>query len=139
MNKIRKFLKRLKLKYYVWSQRTSFSKEIEDSLYEKECFKICLELFKHKDSKFNSSISSGRRYIFNNTLSINITFDGNYIDIKHNDFHFITKMYRRDTERLEYLFELESEKRRLSDEIKIDNEIKTSLKNILQKIKNGGK
>ena len=66
--RIKRFFKRLKLKFYLWSKKGEFIAPTyveESSSYEKTCFQICLKVIKHPETKFMIAPMSNKRYIKN--------------------------------------------------------------------------
>ena len=111
-------------------------KKIEDDIatYEKTCFKICLKLISHSDSEFMIAPMSGKRYIRNNELSMFITMDFGRVEITNHVFNYNVKLLNRDWERLVYIFDTETEKRRLEMEKEVSSNIKNSLDHVLERL-----
>lgn len=111
-------------------------KKIEDDVatYEKTCFKICLKLISHHDSEFMIAPMSGKRYIRNNELSMFITMDFGRVEITNHVFNYNVKLLNRDWERLIYIFDTETEKRRLEMEKEVSSNIKNSLDHVLERL-----
>lgn len=111
-------------------------KKLEDDIatYEKTCFKICLKLISHSDSEFMIAPMSGKRYIRNNELSMFITMDFGRVEITNHVFNYNVKLLNRDWERLVYIFDTETEKRRLEMEKEVSSNIKNSLDHVLERL-----
>ena len=111
-------------------------KKLEDDIatYEKTCFKICLKLISHSDSEFMIAPMSGKRYIRNNELSMFITMDFGRVEITNHVFNYNVKLLNRDWERLIYIFDTETEKRRLEMEKEVSSNIKNSLDHVLGRL-----
>lgn len=111
-------------------------KKLEDDIatYEKTCFKICLKLISHSDSEFMIAPMSGKRYIRNNELSMFITMDFGRVEITNHVFNYNVKLLNRDWERLIYIFDTETEKRRLEMEKEVSSNIKNSLDHVLERL-----
>ena len=111
-------------------------KKLEDDIatYEKTCFKICLKLISHSDSEFMIAPMSGKRYIRNNELSMFITMDFGRVEITNHVFNYNVKLLNRDWERLVYIFDTETEKRRLEMEKDVSSNIKNSLDHVLERL-----
>jgi hypothetical protein len=111
-------------------------KKLEDDIatYEKTCFKICLKLISHSDSEFMIAPMSGKRYIRNNELSMFITMDFGRVEITNHVFNYNVKLLNRDWERLVYIFDTETEKRRLHMEKDVSSNIKNSLDHVLERL-----
>jgi hypothetical protein len=133
------FFRRFKLRFYVWSRKkdgllTTFEEEVTS--YEKTCFQICLKAIKHPDSKFMIAPKSEKRYIENKTMDLFITIDFGRVDLTNHVYHYSVKLSERDHQRINYIFDTETEKRRLSYEDLINSQIKNSLHNVLERISN---
>lgn len=111
-------------------------KKLEDDIetYEKTCFKICLKLISHSDSEFMIAPMSGKRYIRNNELSMFITMDFGRVEITNHVFNYNVKLLNRDWERLVYIYDNETEKRRLEMEKEVSSNIKNSLEHVLSRL-----
>ena len=111
-------------------------KKLEDDIatYEKTCFKICLKLISHSDSEFMIAPMSGKRYIRNNELSMFITMDFGRVEITNHVFNYNVKLLNRDWERLVYIYDNETEKRRLEMEKEVSSNIKNSLDHVLERL-----
>ena len=111
-------------------------KKLEDDIatYEKTCFKICLKLISHSNSEFMIAPMSGKRYIRNNELSMFITMDFGRVEITNHVFNYNVKLLNRDWERLIYIFDTETEKRRLEMEKEVSSNIKNSLDHVLERL-----
>lgn len=131
---MKKLILRLYKRFQVRLRRLSRSKALktyeEVELHEKTAFKICLKLIKHEDSNFMIAPLSNKRYISNDNLSLFIIIDYGRVEITNHVFHYDVRLSNRDFERLLYLYNEEVEKRRIFTE----NEIKTNIKNTLDKI-----
>jgi hypothetical protein len=137
--RIERFLKRLKLKLYIWTTKGAGSfatQEEEISSYEKTCFLICLKTIKHKNTKFMIAPMSQKRYLENKDMDIFITINDGRIDLTNHIYHYDVKLSKRDWERITYVFDTETEKRRLNYEDIINSQIKNSLHSILERVSN---
>ena len=138
IKKIVRFFRRLKLRFYLWSKKGKMFKTYEEevSSYEKTCFQICLQMIKHPSTKFMIAPMSNKRYIENKEMDIFITMDYGRIDLTNHVYHYSVKLTNRDWERITYIFDVETEKRRLNYEDTINSQIKNSLHNVLERISN---
>ena len=111
-------------------------KKLEDDIatYEKTCFKICLKLISHSNSEFMIAPMSGKRYIRNNELSMFITMDFGRVEITNHVFNYNVKLLNRDWERLIYIYDTETEKRRLEMEKEVSSNIKNSWDHVLERL-----
>ena len=133
---IKRFFNMLKLKSYLWSQKShivpTYQEEI--STYEKTCFKICLKLVNHKDSEFMIAPLSDTKYINNDTLEVFIAFSNKRVDITNHVYHYNVKLSDRDWTRLNFIFDKETDKRRIDMETQVNSQIKNSLEDVLERI-----
>jgi hypothetical protein len=138
IKRIVRFFRRLKLRFYLWSKKGKMFKTYEEevSSYEKTCFQICLQMIKHPSTKFMIAPMSNKRYIENKEMDIFITMDYGRIDLTNHVYHYSVKLTNRDWERITYIFDVETEKRRLNYEDTINSQIKNSLHNVLERISN---
>lgn len=137
-NRIYRFFKRLKLRFYLWSKKRDIISSYEENKtpYEKTCFLICLKAIKHKNTKFMIAPVSNKRYIENKDMDLFITLDDKVVDLTNHVYHYNVKLTNRDWERITYVFDLEAEKRRLEYEEKINSQIQNSLHDVLKRISN---
>jgi hypothetical protein len=77
---------------------------------------------------------SGKRYIRNNELSMFITMDFGRVEITNHVFNYNVKLLNRDWERLTYIFDTETEKRRTEMEKEVSSNIKNSLEHVLDRL-----
>jgi hypothetical protein len=139
MNKyIKRFFSRLKLKFYLWTQKSHIAPTYQEeiSTYEKTCFKICLKLVNHKESEFMIAPLSDKKYIKNDILGIFITFSNKRVDITNHVYHYNVKLSDRDWTRLNFIFDKETDKRRIDMETQVNSQIKNSLSDVLERISN---
>jgi hypothetical protein len=137
MIKIWNFFRRFKLRMYLLSKKGNVIAPtyVEKTMsYEKTCFNICLKAIKHKDTKFMIAPMSNKRYIENKTMDLFITMFDNKIDLTNHIYHYNVKLSNRDWERVTYVFDNETEKRRVEYEETINSQIKNSLHNVLDRI-----
>ena len=133
---ILKFYKRLKVKIYIFTKRSSFAPTYmeEITIYEKTCFKICLKLISNLDSEFMIAPMSNKRYIRNNELGIFVTLDNYRVEVTNHVFNYNVKLSSRDWERLTYIYDTETEKRRVEMEKEVSSNIKNSLDHVLKRL-----
>lgn len=131
----KRFIKRFKLRFYLMGKKSPIHTYEEDAVtYEKTCFKICLKLISNPDSEFMIAPMSGKRYIRNETLSMFITLDYGRVEITNHVFNYNVKLLNRDWERLIYIYDTETEKRRSDMEKEVNSNIKNSLDHVLQRL-----
>lgn len=136
--RIFRFFKRFKLRFYLWSKKSSLMKTYQEEIatYEKTCFKICLKLIASPDSEFMIAPMSSKRYIRNDVFEMFVTMDYGRIEITNHVFNYNVKLSKRDWERLTFIFDTETEKRRLETEQEVSSQIKNSLDHVLEKLEN---
>ena len=138
--RIIRFFRRLKLRFYLWTKEKNGtiipSYEEEPSSYEKTCFQICLKAIKHPETKFMIAPMSNKRYLENKFMDLFITMYDKRVDLTNHIYHYNVSLTNRDWERITYIFDNETEKRRLNYENKINSQIKNSLHNVLERISN---
>ena len=134
-NFFRYITKRMKHRLYLTTRGKSLPTTDEEiASYEKTCFKICLKLVSHSESEFMIAPMSGKRYIRNNELSMFITMDFGRVEITNHVFNYNVKLSNRDWERLIYIFDTETEKRRTEMEKEVSSNIKNSLDHVLDRL-----
>lgn len=136
MKKIKRFFKRLKLRFYLWVKKDKLIKTYEEDAtsYEKTSFLICLKIIKHPSTKFMIAPMSNKRYLENKELDLFITMNDGNVDLTNHIYHYHVKLSKRDWERVTYVFDLETEKRRSKYEEIVNSQIKNSLHNVLDRI-----
>ena len=135
---IQRFIKRLKLRFYLKFINTDIAPRREEEItpYEKVCFKICLKLINHSDSEFMIAPVSNKKYIKNDTLKIFLSFIDNKVELTNHVYHYEVRLSQRDWVRLNYIYDRETEKRRVNMETQVNSQIKTSLYDVLRNISN---
>jgi hypothetical protein len=129
-----RFYKRFKV-YLTKLNRSSAMKTHEElELHEKTAFKICVKLISHEDSVFTIAPLTNKRYILNETLNLFIIIDYGRVEITNHIFHYDVKLSGRDFDRVLYLYDIETEKRRNTTEKEIKTNIKNTLDSIYKKI-----
>jgi hypothetical protein len=78
---------------------------------------------------------SDKRYIINEDLNLFIIINWNKVEITNHVFHYDVVLSKRDHERVIYLYDTETEKRRTNTESNVKANIKNSLDTLLTKIK----
>jgi hypothetical protein len=136
---MKKYLKRIFKKFKIRfstmgrsSLRTNSPEDIEP--YEKTAFKICVKVISHPESEFMIAPMSNKRYIINQELSLFVIIDYGRVEITNHIFHYDVKLSRRDFERITYLYDTETEKRRTATEDEVKGNIKNSLVKVYEKI-----
>jgi hypothetical protein len=102
--------------------------------HEKTGFKICIKLISDKDSDFMIAPMSQKRFIVNEKLNIFIIIDYGRVEITNHIFHYDVKLSIRDYERLIYIYDTETEKRRVNTEKEVKSNIKNSLETVLERL-----
>ena len=138
-NRVKRFLSRLKIKFYIWSKKSSGiipTYQDETLSYEKTCFKICLKIIQHRDTEFMIAPMSDKRYLKNDAMGIFITMTDHRIEITNHVYNYNVKLFNRDWQRITYIFDTEADKRRIDYENEINSQITNSLHSILERISN---
>jgi hypothetical protein len=133
---VSRILQRIKLKLFISVKRRHHPQDDEVKSYEKTCFKICLKLISHDETEFMIAPMSGKKYLKNDSLGIFIVLYDNRVEITNHTYSYNVRMTGRDWERLMYIFDNETEKRRLNTETKISSQINNSLHDVLDRISN---
>lgn len=135
---MKKFFKRLYKRFKVRLNkigRSSAMKSYEEvELHEKTAFKICLKLISDKDSEFMIAPMSQKRFIINENLNLFILIDYGRVEITNHIFHYDVRLSNRDYERITYLYDMETEKRRSNTEMTIKSNIKNTLEKVYEAI-----
>ena len=137
--KIKRFFSRLKLKFYIWTKKSSSlipSYKEEGPSYERTCFKICLKIIHHSDTEFMIAPMSDKRYLKNDDMGIFITMSERRVEITNHVYNYNVKLTERDWERLSYIFDTETDKRRLDYESEVNSQSTNSLHSILERVSN---
>jgi hypothetical protein len=77
---------------------------------------------------------SNKRYIRNNELGIFVTLDNYRVEVTNHVFNYNVKLSSRDWERLTYIYDTETEKRRVEMEKEVSSNIKNSLDHVLKRL-----
>ena len=114
--------------------RKSLPTHEEIEPYEKTAFKICVKLISHPNSDFMIAPLSNKRFIINEELNLFIIIDYGRVEITNHVFHYDVKLSGRDFERISYLYDNETEKRRNAVEVEVKGNIQNSLTKVYDKI-----
>ena len=131
---IRRLIKKIKFKFGTFSRTTFKSQEHSIEPYEKTAFKICVKVISHPNSEFMIAPMSNKRYIINHELSLFVIIDYGRVEITNHVFHYDVKLTNRDYERIIYLYDTETEKRRSETEAEVKGNIKNSLIKVYERI-----
>ena len=131
----RRLYKRIKVKMASRMRRSMPTHE-EIEPYEKTAFKICVKMISHPKSDFMIAPMSAKRYIINEELGLFVIIDYGKVEITNHVFHYDIKLTGRDFERIVYLYDNETEKRRNLTEAEVKGNIKNSLLKVYDKISN---
>ena len=119
---MKKFFNRLYKRLKVRASRVGRSSSLktyeEVEQHEKTAFKICLKLISDKDSDFMIAPMSQKRFIINEKLNLFILIDYGRVEITNHIVHYDVKLLTRDYERITYLYDTETEKRRTNTELR---------------------
>ena len=79
---------------------------------------------------------SEKRYIRNEKFQMFVTMDFGRIEITNHVFNYNIRLSQRDWQRIIYIFDTETEKRRTEMEQEVNSQIKNSLYTVLESISN---
>lgn len=127
---ILRLYKRIKVRMSKVGRSSSLRTYEELEQHEKTAFKICVKLISDKDSNFMIAPMSQKRFIINEKLNLFVLIDYGRVEITNHIFHYDVKLSTRDYERVTYLYDNETEKRRETTE----KEIKSNITNTLEKV-----
>jgi hypothetical protein len=130
----RRLYKRMKVRASKVGRSSSLKTYEEVESHEKTAFKICLKLISDKDSDFMIAPMSQKRFIINEKLNLFILIDYGRVEITNHIFHYDVKLSTRDYERITYLYDTETEKRRTNTEMTIKSNIKNTLEKVYEAI-----
>ena len=133
---ILRLYKRFKIRLRKLGRSSALKSYEEVELHEKTAFKICVKLISHKDSDFMIAPMSNKRYIINESLNLFIILDFGRIEITNHVFNYNIRLSQRDWQRIVYIFDTETEKRRTEMEQEVNSQIKNSLYTVLERISN---
>ena len=129
-----RFYKRFKVRLNKIGRSSSLKTYEEVELHEKTAFKICVKLISDKDSDFMIAPMSQKRFIINEKLNLFILIDYGRVEITNHVFHYDVRLSNRDYERITYLYDTETEKRRSNTEMTIKSNIKNTLDKVYEAI-----
>jgi len=129
-----RFYKRFKVRLNKIGRSSSLKTYEEVELHEKTAFKICVKLISDKDSDFMIAPMSQKRFIINEKLNLFIIIDYGRVEITNHVFHYDVRLSNRDYERITYLYDTETEKRRSNTEITIKSNVKNTLDKVYEAI-----
>lgn len=132
---LRRQLKRIKVKFYIWERGTSWFKPPQHSTgYENITTAIVRKMISHSDSKFTIAPLSGKRYIVNKTLDIFVIIEDSKVEITNHVYHYVSTLGQRDIEKLVKLYDTKVENERTNYEDQIKSQISNTLQAIYDKI-----
>lgn len=135
---MKKFFIRIYKRFKVRMSRVGRSSSLktyeEVEPHEKTAFKICVKLISDKDSEFMIAPMSQKRFIINEKLNLFIIIDYGRVEITNHVFHYDVKLTGRDYERITFLYDTETEKRRTNTEVTVKSNIKNTLDKIYKAI-----
>lgn len=130
----RRLYKRFKVRMNRIGRSSAMKTYEEVELHEKTAFKICVKLISDKDSDFMIAPMSQKRFIINEKLNLFIIIDYGRVEITNHVFHYDVRLSNRDYERITYLYDTETEKRRMKTEMTIKSNIKNTLEKVYDAI-----
>ena len=126
--------KRFKIRLNKIGRSSSMKTYEEVELHEKTAFKICVKLISDKNSDFMIAPMSQKRFIINEKLNLFILIDYGRVEITNHVLHYDVRLSKRDYERITYLYDTETEKRRMNTEVTIKSNIKNTLEKVYDAI-----
>ena len=129
-----RFYKRFKVRLSKFDRSSSMKTHEEVEQHEKTAFKICVKLISDRDSEFMIAPMSQKRFIINNKLNLFILIDFGRVEITNHIFHYDVRLSNRDYQRIVYLYDTETEKRRTATEVTIKSNIKSTLDKVYEAI-----
>jgi hypothetical protein len=132
---IKRFSKRMYVKWLIWNRKnvSDGDKKISDT--QKICMSIARSLITHPNSKFLLAPLSGKRYIKNAELELFCILDHGTISITNHVYHYDVVVGERNWERLSKMYDGKVETIRQEYEDQIMSQIEHSLENIIKKVK----
>lgn len=127
-------IKRIKVRFSKIGRSKALSTYEEVEPYEKTAFKICIKVISHPKSEFLIAPMSNKRFIMNNELGLFIIIDFGKVEITNHVFHYHVKLSNRDFERVTYIYDNVTEKRRNELEVEVKGNVRNSLEKVLMKI-----
>jgi hypothetical protein len=131
---MKKFFKRLYVKWVIWLRYKTLKNSDELTDNQRICLSICRSLINHPDSKFLIAPLSGERFIKNTELRLFVILEGRQISITNHIYHYDVTLYDREWERLIRLYDNKTEFTRQQYKEEIKSQIKNSLYAILDKV-----
>lgn len=134
-------IRRWMQKVYIGFHRKLELRVNEETIDEnsEECLQICRRLISLDDSILLIAPLSKKRYIKNNPLGISIIIHGNIVQIINHTYSYLVVLGQKDSEKIHRIYDSRIEERRMEFEKEIKSNIKHSLKNIIEEIKNGAR
>lgn len=132
---LKRFFKRLYVKWVQWNRSSKSEEQKKVSETEKICVSICRNLITNKDSKFLMAPVSGKRYIKNSDLDLFVILDDRHISITNHIYHYDVAIQDRNWFRLVNMYDLKVESIRIEYENEIMSQIENSLSKIQQKVR----
>lgn len=130
----RRLFKRIRVRLSIIGRSSSIRTYEEIEPHEKTAFKICVKLISDKNSDFMIEPMSEKRFIINEKLNIFVIIDFGRVEITNHIFHYDVKLSKRDNERITYLYDMETEKRRMKTETMIKSNITNTLEKLYESI-----
>ena len=139
MDRLKKYLKykfkRFIVKYKLF-EKSIFKDPFEYTGYETICVAIVRKTINHKDTKYTIAPLSNKRYLVNKTIDIFVILEDSKVEITNHVFNYNIRLSQRDWQRIVYIFDTETEKRRTEMEQEVNSQIKNSLYTVLERISN---
>ena len=101
-----------------------------------ECLQICRSLILREDSLLLIAPVSEKRYVKNESFGIFIIIQNRTVQIINHTYSYKVVLTEKESKKIHRIYDLEIEERRMEFEREIKANIKHSLKNIIEEIKN---
>jgi len=134
-HKFRRYVQSIYINLY---RKFDFTRGDEDSdENSQECLQICRSLILREDSLLLIAPVSEKRYVKNESLGIFIIIQNKTVQIINHTYSYKVVLTEKESKKIHRIYDLEIEKRRMEFEREIKANVKHSLKNIIEEIKNG--
>lgn len=130
MHKIKRFLQKLFIKVHRFTSTYTHKKE----KYENQCVQICEKLIAKNETTLLLTPRTNKRYIKNEEFGVFIVVHEGTVKITNHVYSYMVFLEGNGYRKILDSFDTEVEKRRILMENEIDNNIKHSLKNILEEL-----
>lgn len=134
-HRLRRFIQRVYIGIYNKLNFSNRDEEVDEN--SDECLQICRRLILRQDSLLLIAPLSEKRYVKNEAFSIFIIIQNHTVQIINHTYSYKVVLTEKDQKKISRIYDSAIEERRLNFENEIKSNIKHSLKNIIEEIKNG--